>query len=229
VIYRFVNNLVGSASYGQMDVRLPAAVASQLASLVETLRRRSPKLWTLALVSVRPGEGTSTCVVNLGRYLAGQLHERVLIVDANPYHPTLHTLTGCEDRGGVADLIGGALGIDTAIKHTAIPKLDVLTSGAGALTGAHPQIDATLLRDRVLGHTELYDYVLVDCPAVNVNEAAATMAAACDGVILVVDGRTNLQAAQAAKTLLLRANCNILGVFMNKRRFHIPQFLYDRL
>jgi Mrp family chromosome partitioning ATPase len=76
----------------------------------------------------------------------------------------------------------------------------------------------------------MFDMVLVDCPAINAHGDAASIASACQGVVLVIEGgQTRREAAQASKAMLTRANCSILGAFMNRRKFYIPRFLYDRL
>jgi Mrp family chromosome partitioning ATPase len=109
-----------------------------------------------------------------------------------------------------------------------VQGLFVMTSGhADAGNG---QVQPSLMREKILNSACEYDFVLVDCPAVNVYEGSASIAALCEGVIMVVQGgRTLRQAAKAAKQLLQRANCNLLGVFINRRKYYIPQFLYDRL
>jgi len=51
-----------------------------------------------------------------------------------------------------------------------------------------------------------------------------------DGVILVVEAeKTRWEVASRAKEDLLQANSKILGVILNRRQFHIPEWLYKTL
>jgi protein-tyrosine kinase len=207
------------------DADLSPALVSQLGSLVQSLAANPKRPRIIALVSPGRREGTSSCTVSLGRYLAAG-RGRVLMVDANTHDPALHQISGVEQAGGVREVFEGDLSLERAVKPTSVSGLFVMTTGS--IADGHVQ--PALLRDRIFNTACDYDFVLVDCPAVNVYEGSASIAALCEGVILVVEGgRTLRQSAKAAKQLLTRASCNILGVFINKRRYYIPQFLYDRL
>ena len=208
---------------------IPATVLSQLGGAVETLPVKPHRPRTVALVACGRGEGTSTCTIKLALTLARR-HARVLVIDANTHDPVLHVLSDVDQANGLADLMHGSVKLDAAIKPTSVPDVFLLTSGTPSALSNNGVLLPTALREQVMNHAAGYDFVLVDCPAVNVHQDAAALAAVCDGVILVVEGgRTLRQAAQTAKGLLQRANCNVLGVFMNRRKYYIPQYLYDRL
>jgi capsular exopolysaccharide synthesis family protein len=227
--YAAVLDVAPAATEAKPRTPLPPAVASQLARLAQLLvERRAEGLHSVAIVSCGRGEGASTLTVNLGRCLAAR-HARTLVVDANSHHPALHGMCGVGPATGLAEVLHGDIPLEAATLPTDTSHLFVLTGGSSdvAPTGVFLQSG---LRDRVLRAATGFDFILVDCPAINAYEDAATTAAACDGVVLVVEGgRTQRQGANAAKVLLTRAGCTILGVIMNKRKFHIPQFFYDRL
>lgn len=222
----------GRRSVLELDshVRAPSDAANHLASLAQTLDLHPAKPRTVAFVASGRGEGTTTCVANVGRYLA-QHHARVLMVDANTRWPALHTIAKVNRTQGLLDVVGSDADVRTVIQSTSVPTLFVLSSGGDAQgDGSGQLLLPSVLRDRLFNRTSEYDFVLVDCPAIHEREEAAITAAACDAVILVVEGgRTLREEAQAAKALLTRARARILGVFMNKRKFYVPKFLYDRL
>ncbi len=207
----------------------PPEVASQLGNLVESLALRNPSPRIIGFASSGRGEGTSTSVAMLGAYLAGR-NATVLLVDANPHHPSLHTIAKVDERPGLSELVAGDIDLRAAATPTALPDLFILTNGASASSSSGGEVVPAAIHERLLQYATIFDYVLVDCPPINAYGDAAAIAAACEAVILVIDGNhTRREAAVASKALLARANCSILGVFMNKRKFHIPQFLYDRL
>lgn len=201
----------------------------QLANLVQLLPASNNRLRTLALVSSSPGEGTSTCTANLAKYLASPLGAKVLLVDCNLHHPSVHEIAGVKQESGLTDLLRGEVDLARAAKATRLSTLFVLTSGVGTADPALA-LDGPLLQERLLNESRGYDFVIFDCPPVNVYHEATNAAALCDGVLLVVEGeKTRRQSAQSAKAHLSKANCRILGVFMNKRKFYIPQALYKRI
>ena len=205
---------------------LPAPLVSQLASLAETFPRPRSGPRSLALVSPGRGEGTTTCAINLARALA-ERGSGVLIVDANMHHPSLHDLLGVTQRPGLRDVLHGDMDVNAAIQPASLPHVSVLAVGIQADA---PDRTARTLRDGVLDAVAGVDFVLVDCPPVNVYEDSAGTAAQCDAVVMVLEaGRTTRQEAQAAKRLLARGNCQLLGLFLNRRKFYIPRFIYDRL
>jgi Mrp family chromosome partitioning ATPase len=74
------------------------------------------------------------------------------------------------------------------------------------------------------------DWVLLDCPAITSCNDAASLAGSVDGLILVVEAeRTRWEVAENARKSIKGGNGNVLGVVLNKRRYHIPNWLYRRL
>lgn len=79
------------------------------------------------------------------------------------------------------------------------------------------------LRERV-------DLVVIDAPPALNSPLGLAIAPTVDGVVLVIEAeRTRRAVAEAARDALMTAGATILGTVLNKRRFYVPQFLYDRL
>lgn len=77
---------------------------------------------------------------------------------------------------------------------------------------------------------ECAELIILDTPPVLSSPLAQALAPTVDGVILVVEAeRTRTQVALAAKKALTDCGANILGVVLNKRRYHVPKRIYDRL
>jgi capsular exopolysaccharide synthesis family protein len=213
----------------ELHTYLPAGVTSQLANLVQAIEAHPAKPRSIAFVGSGRGEGTTTCVANMAAYHANR-RSRVLMVDANLHHPSLHAIAGVERDAGLLELLSGEIDLRTAVKSPGPYGLSILTSGALPDDGATAVIVPSVFQDRLLSHTREFEFVLVDCPAVNAYEEAAMTAATCDAVVLVIEGgKTLREEAHASKAILMRAHCRVLGVVMNKRMFYVPTFLYDRL
>lgn len=75
-----------------------------------------------------------------------------------------------------------------------------------------------------------FDYIIVDAPPAHGFPETLAMASKVDGVILVIEsGSTRQQVASKAKQRLESMGGKVLGVVLNKRRYHIPDFIYKRL
>jgi len=72
--------------------------------------------------------------------------------------------------------------------------------------------------------------VVLDTPPVLESPLALALAPTVDGVVLVVEAeRTRVAVARAARDALVAGGANLLGVVLNRRRFHVPAGLYKRL
>lgn len=77
---------------------------------------------------------------------------------------------------------------------------------------------------------EQFDYIIVDAPPAHGFPETLALASKVDGVILVIEsGATRQQVANKAKQRLESMGGKVLGVVLNKRRYHIPDFIYKRL
>lgn len=104
--------------------------------------------------------------------------------------------------------------------------LGPLPGRAGDARALNPHLLAAFWQ-RLAERAEL---IILDTPPVLSSPLAQALAPTVDGVILVVEAeRTRTEVALAAKQALAAAGANILGVVLNKRRYHVPKPLYDRL
>lgn len=174
---------------------------------------------TIAVTSAHSGEGVSTVVTHIAGMLAKQSNGRILIVDSNPgQHKKLREKLS---PGLESNLSNGRL-YASAIQHSGVENIDLLAAGEGTVNQSHAELLPTLKRE--------YSHVIFDVPALQDHEDGAQLASVMDGVILVVEAeRTRWEVAQQAKDRLIEARANVLGVVLNKRRFHVPEWLYKTL
>ncbi|MBC7906321.1 MAG: hypothetical protein H7Y60_06175 [Rhodospirillaceae bacterium] len=101
----------------------------------------------------------------------------------------------------------------------------------GPLPGRHGRaLNPHLLAAYWQHLAERADLIILDTPPVLSSPLAQALAPTVDGVILVVEAeRTRTEVARAAQQALTMAGATILGVVLNKRRYHVPKRVYERL
>ena len=75
-----------------------------------------------------------------------------------------------------------------------------------------------------------YNFVIFDLPSMQEDNSAVKLGHLVDGVLFVVEAeRMRWQVIQQTQQQLTNANVNILGVILNKRKHHIPKWIYDNI
>ena len=169
---------------------------------------------TIAVTSPGPSEGKSTVSVNLASVLA-RAGSRVLLVDADLRHPTLHTVFGRRKKPGLSDLIVSLSGPDQAIFATSRDGLFCLPCGTMPPSPADLfTLDAT--RDLLKQLASEYDYVVLDTPPILVAADAPIIGTLVDTTIMVVRaGRTALEALDHARAAMLNSGAHLSGLVVN--------------
>lgn len=184
----------------------------------------SPLLRTIGLTSSQSGEGVSTVAAQLAATAASGSDHRILLVDANLGRPKLHRTFDCPLSPGLGEVLVRPSCAAAAIRPTAVPNLSVLPAGEAPNRAL---IDAAELTEALEAIRNGQDLVVFDLPAAGLSSFALRIAGLLDGVILVVEAeRIRWEVAQRAKQLLVRANAQLLGAVLNKRREHVPTWLY---
>lgn len=171
------------------------------------------RLGSLMLTSALPGEGKSTLALGLA-ISAARLNQRVLLIDADLRHPTLHEKLNLPNDYGLSTLLSSntSLPIKSSI-HSSSPYIDILTSGP------IPSDPANLLSSPRMGELlaafeQTYDLILLDAPPVLGLVDAVLTASFCRGVVLIARigqvSRTELTQATAMLSKL-----NLIGVVAN--------------
>ncbi|MGE6203800.1 CpsD/CapB family tyrosine-protein kinase [Guptibacillus hwajinpoensis] len=171
---------------------------------------------TYMVTSPMSGEGKTTTITNLGVVMAQQ-EKKVLIVDADTRKPSIHYSFQRHNTKGLTNVLTSQLPLRGAVISTAVPNLDILTSGPippnPSELLASPQMEQLL--KEACRH---YDIVLVDTPPVLIVSDAQIMANRCHGSILVVNsGKTEMDSANQAKEALVHAKAKLLGVVLNRK------------
>jgi protein-tyrosine kinase len=174
--------------------------------------------------AARPREGTSTVVRAYGRALAQTMRRSVLIIDANEAHPDQHLHFGVTAGAGPDDMVmQGAMQVE--IYPTAYPNLSI-----SPLSPRAPWVPSVFDPDAVAEAfarlRNQFDAVLVDSSPV-LRPGTMALSSKADGVVLVLEAeRTRWPVAMQAKQRIEGSGGTLLGVVLNKRRYHIPTAVY---
>jgi polysaccharide biosynthesis transport protein len=213
----------------------PGGGSDDLRGCFHTLLRNLPwpsrdaarRITTVGVTSCYRREGVSTIAIQTARTAAGSQNHRVLLVDANLTYPAVHQVLGLSLTPGLAEVVLNEQALIPAVRGTP-QRLFVLTAGEGEpvrVYGAADRWSEVLAKLR-----QNFDLVVFDLPAISEVGSAMYLFGLLDGVILVVEHeQVRREAAQQKRQDLMRANANILGVAFNKRKEHIPAWLYRSL
>ena len=172
------------------------------------------KLRSLLLTSAVPREGKTTTCVNLAIGFA-QIEERVLLLDGDLRRGEIHKYFGMERDKGLSDILLGEATPEEVVRHTNIPKLDLIPCGA------YPANPAELLlgwrlKEMMDWARQHYDRIIVDSPPVMGIADSAILGAACDGALFIIwAGRTSRRYVRVAKMTAVSRGAKIFGFILN--------------
>ncbi|WP_413173333.1 GumC family protein [Anabaena azotica] len=169
---------------------------------------------SLMLTSALPGEGKTTLALGLGAS-AAQMHQRVLVIDANLRSPSLHKILEISNDWGLSLLLLDD--IKTQF-HNYIqpihPSIDILTAGptpddvVNLLTSGR-------MKELIESFEKIYDLVLIDASSVLDNVDARIIASVCNGIVIVGRiGQLTPQELMEATEIL--SQLNLIGIVANE-------------
>ena len=184
---------------------------------------------TILFTSTAQGDGTSTTVVNFATSLVKDTELRVLLVDANLRTPCLHEAFGVDQTRGLSDLLLKVGDMTSRMKKIGATNLYIMPCG-GKHSNPVSLFESSPF-DRFLQETHAwFDFVILDAPPAIGFSEAKVICKKVDGVVLVLgSGTTRRQVALKAKREIQEAGGKVLGVVLNRRKFHIPTWIYERL
>ena len=144
--------------------------------------QNSSDLKVVMIASAVTGEGKTLTAANVALTFSESYHRRVLLIDGDLRHPTVHTVFGLDNHAGLTDVLAsnGPL------------KVQQITDRLAVLPGGRPSADpmAALTSERmrqVLKEArDKFDWIIVDTPPVAYLPDANLLSAMVDGAIVVV-------------------------------------------
>jgi Mrp family chromosome partitioning ATPase len=194
----------------------------EMISLLRTLQSSGPDKprWTLGIISTLPGEGVSTIARGLARIVAKNPKAKVLICNVPTDSDTRRS--DFQSYGGNGDYHPGQL------DFTWLPGGQVAVGTFGEPGYMHTiASDFAAVTSMVNRLSSSFELVILDLPPVSKSVIGPAMSKALDGVVLVVEAeRTRSLSVRATQKTIQVHGGTVLGVVLNKRRSHMPKFLY---
>jgi Mrp family chromosome partitioning ATPase len=183
---------------------------------------------TIGMTSCYSSEGVSTIAIQSAVAAAGSGKYSVLLVDANFADPNVHRVFDLPVAPGLAEALSSVGSRRPAMHRTRLNDLSILPAGKGDAVRLYEAVDdfAALVTELKKG----FDLTIFDMPASGQASQASHLFRLFDGVVLVVeDERVRWEVAQSTTKRLRQAGANLLGVALNRRHEHIPDWLYRRM
>ncbi len=172
-------------------------------------------LKVVAVGSAEPEAGKTTVTLGLARALAA-LGDRVLVVDADLRRPSLESLLGLGRSPGLADWLVNAGLEPQQVLHRVDGGVWVLTAGTPA-PNPGDLVASRRFGELIRSLAGEFDAVVVDTPPAAAGADLFNVAAASDGVVLVVSlGLTDREEAGRLLSQLRTEGLRVLGVVVNR-------------
>ena len=180
------------------------------------------------LTGCEPGVGTSTVVFNLALVLAQDLpDQRILLVDTNVRHPSLHLVFDTDKEPGFTNALLSNLSVDQVIRGSFLKNLDIITVGQTEHTSP-PPYDLDEFTQFLDNAKKRYGFVLFDSAPALQSSQTRSIYSKTDGVVMVAEAdRTRWEVVLELKRQMTDDGANLIGSFLNKRKFPIPKWLYQ--
>jgi succinoglycan biosynthesis transport protein ExoP len=183
------------------------------------------KVRSVLITSATPGEGKSTIAAHLALTHAAQ-KRKTLLIDGDLRRPSVHKRFQMSGAVGLSSvLIAGMPWRDAVLRLPSSSHLDILPAGLPS-TRATDLVGAGLARLLSEASAE-YDLVILDAPPLLGFGEPLEMAAAVDGVVVVVRaGQTPRKAVASVLGILTRLRAKTLGVVLNEVRQDTSESYY---
>jgi capsular exopolysaccharide synthesis family protein len=174
---------------------------------------------TILITSSRKAEGKSTISVNLAVAFA-ESGKKVLLVDADLRRPNLNRLVGEDREPGIAELFYDKATEEDAIRPTAAPGVDIITSGQ-KIPNPSAVLHSKKMVEFINELKEEYDHIIIDSPPYGViTDAAPLIQHAADGILLVAQfGETQVNELNHTVENLQQIRADVLGSVLTAYRY----------
>lgn len=169
----------------------------------------------ITVTSPQAGEGKSTTVVNLAEMIAIG-GKKVLVIDCDLRHPSVHLYYGLENTRGLTSILLGEATVAECTQQMNTPGLAVIT--AGPIPAHSPELLASQEMVTLLATlSEQYNCILLDSPPIlNLSDGVLLASLAQAAVLVVSFDRTRQPQLLEATRILNHVGVPIIGTVNNR-------------
>jgi uncharacterized protein involved in exopolysaccharide biosynthesis len=223
---------------GAMSLSLNGGDSYQDGDSLEPINE-SGRPQVLSPISRYIGSVDRECFQDRGAYLP--LIERLRKIDpSEPGIGAVFTFTACTRGEGVSHFVqhlGTELASYTGKRVAIVDAPDTYESTMGNANGAETEARGrsarggeSFLKQWFQKLRVTHDYVLIDCPALSVSRAATIFGPQSDGLLLVVGaGKATRTQLRGSLAMLSLSSVPVIGLALNKRRYPVPDAIYNLL
>lgn len=212
----FENNKKNIPSLDLVDDSTPFGISEAFRTLYTNVLYLNieGKCKKIAVTSAISGEGKTTISSNLALTIAMNAeNKRVLLIDTDMRKPRISQIFSIEEAHGLSEYLAG---IDEKpnFVETNDKKITILTSGS---TNVNPTklISSNRMNQLFEMCNDLFDYVIVDTPPINIVSDALLLHDKVNGYIISVKAnRSNTAALDECINKLQSVNAEIFGISM---------------
>jgi capsular exopolysaccharide synthesis family protein len=194
------------------------------------IESNSDKSYAFHFASAQDGEGTTTILTNLARFMIeNKSTKKILFIDGNLESPVFHVAFNLPLSPGFSEAWMKKVKLSEAIHKIDNSTVSVMPAGNPAICG-NVGLESQSIFEFVKALRKEFQVVIFDSPPVLSSPNSLLWANAADVSYLVIQAnRTQWEVAKKAQALLEKHNFKIGGVVLNHVKHSIPQWLYKRL
>jgi len=183
----------------------------------------------VGITSASHGSGVTTIAAKLGVTAAEIVTRPALLIDCNANAPDLVNLFDAPVTCGINEVITGERLLGDCVFPTRINNLLLLGPGTAPFERANAD-ETQGWNDLLRNSSSHLGIVILDLPPVPELLSEVSSLQGIDRLLLVVEAeRTRRQAVARAISQLERVGVELSGIVLNKRRNHIPGWIYRKI
>jgi polysaccharide biosynthesis transport protein len=172
---------------------------------------REPKV--VLVTSSLPQEGKTTFAVSLATFVA-RSHKRVLVIDLDLRHPSVHRELGWQVSGGLVEYMAGERTLEEVIHHDLETGLHFLPI-KGQTTNPTDLLDSQKMRLLIESLRDSYDYIVLDsAPLASVTDTRVAALLADKLIFCIRWGQSMIGAAEESIQALREVNVEPAGAVL---------------
>ena len=171
----------------------------------------------IGVTSSMRDEGKSTTAVNLS-YVFAEKGSKVLLIDADLRIPSIAKKLNIESTPGLADLLKGKGAQMSELQSHLLNNWFILPSG-DIPPNPSELLGSSRMKNVLDQLKEVFDYIIIDLPPVNIVSDAISISSLISGMIIVIrEECTEKKELERCFRQLKLSNVNVLGCVMNEAK-----------